>query len=815
MKKMMIVFVISVLMFNYIIADQFVARIHRPTRKMLYEFIELDYYIASYKPEVYLDLLVDDNLYQQLLLRGFDLEITQTESQMKENMVAGRDLEGYRKYEDLLAELQQLEIDHPNLCKLYDIGESWGKQYSDAGNSNYDDYYHEIWALKLSDNVAVEEDEPGVFYLGTHHANEPISLEVTMAILYHLLDNYGIDPVLTENVNNTQIWFVPLINPNAHKLVTDEDYIFWRKNIRDNDENGDITPAVSYYVCQDGVDPNRNYGFEWGYVAASSENWQRNYSGPHAWSEPEVCAVKDFIDSHHFVAGITYHSYGEYVFWPYSYSYDLLTPDEDALTELGVGMASLNGYAAYSADDLYPLMGCTEDYAYGVHGVFCYTIEVASQFIPPHTQIQNVCNENIGPALLLLDRVNHSSLTGHITDASNGDPIVAEISVEGIDDVGDFRYPYTSNEEFGTYYRLLTLGSYNVTFSAYGYIPQTIDNVMITSTEPTVIDISLQPQTTTLDITGVVVNAETGSTIENAVVEILGHNIDPATTNNTGEYIINDVYPYEFDFKVYAEDYFIHKEEIEINNNDPVNFLIYQTDSEGFENGVFDPVWELSGNIDWEIDETEVYSGNYSAVNGDCWNDDYAVLSTTCYFSEPSSISFYRKISSESDDFLRFQIDDILMGSWSGQQDWESFSYPVSAGIHTFKWSYIKDGSLSQWSDCAWLDEITFQGTLVEELQITKSGISLSNYPNPFNPSTKIRFQISNFSEIEKAEIAIYNLKGQKVKSFDSAQDDNNGFYSVIWNGRDDNNKPVSSGIYFYKLKTENYDKTKRMILLK
>jgi len=73
----------------------------------------------------------------------------------------------------------------------------------------------------------------------------------------------------------------------------------------------------------------------------------------------------------------------------------------------------------------------------------------------------------------------------------------------------------------------------------------------------------------------------------------------------------------------------------------------------------------------------------------------------------------------------------------------------------------------------------------------------------------------------------IYNLKGQKVKSFDSNaelnaapriqrhQDDSDGNYSIIWNGIDDNGKSVSSGIYFYKLKTGNFEKTKKMILMK
>jgi hypothetical protein len=85
------------------------------------------------------------------------------------------------------------------------------------------------------------------------------------------------------------------------------------------------------------------------------------------------------------------------------------------------------------------------------------------------------------------------------------------------------------------------------------------------------------------------------------------------------------------------------------------------------------------------------------------------------------------------------------------------------------------------------------------------------NYPNPFNPTTTINYSLK---ENSKVSINIYNIKGQKVKQLVSDQL-SEGQHSVIWNGTDNNGKSVSSGIYFYKLKTENYEKTKKMILLR
>ncbi len=96
------------------------------------------------------------------------------------------------------------------------------------------------------------------------------------------------------------------------------------------------------------------------------------------------------------------------------------------------------------------------------------------------------------------------------------------------------------------------------------------------------------------------------------------------------------------------------------------------------------------------------------------------------------------------------------------------------------------------------------------------------NYPNPFNPSTTISFSIEQNQQNVQVELAIYNLKGQKVKDLSPSlchpefiEGRGEKQYSVVWNGTDENNKPVSSGSYFYKLKTGNFEKTKKMILLR
>ena len=104
------------------------------------------------------------------------------------------------------------------------------------------------------------------------------------------------------------------------------------------------------------------------------------------------------------------------------------------------------------------------------------------------------------------------------------------------------------------------------------------------------------------------------------------------------------------------------------------------------------------------------------------------------------------------------------------------------------------------------------QGTGIEEnYELQIMDFSLSNFPNPFNPTTTINFQLSVDSEVE---LKIYNIKGQKVKTLvnDSFIEGN---HSVIWNGKDSNGNQVGSGIYFYKLKAGDFQKVRKMILLR
>jgi flagellar hook assembly protein FlgD len=84
-------------------------------------------------------------------------------------------------------------------------------------------------------------------------------------------------------------------------------------------------------------------------------------------------------------------------------------------------------------------------------------------------------------------------------------------------------------------------------------------------------------------------------------------------------------------------------------------------------------------------------------------------------------------------------------------------------------------------------------------------------FPNPFNPNTNIRYSLK---EAGKVKIEIYNMKGQKIKTY-NLEHTSPGYYQVSWDSCDDKGRSVASGIYLYRLSTGNYTSAKKMVLAK
>lgn len=162
--------------------------------------------------------------------------------------------------------------------------------------------------------------------------------------------------------------------------------------------------------------------------------------------------------------------------------------------------------------------------------------------------------------------------------------------------------------------------------------------------------------------------------------------------------------------------------------NTPVGLVL-----EDWETGDFTSFpWTFSGNLPWAVVPSGQNEGLYTAISGAIENSQTSSMSLTLQVITPGTISFYRKVSSEAGyDYLRFYIDGAQQGQWAGEVPWSQVSFPVTAGNHTFKWTYLKDGSVSSGSDCAWVDYIVFPPSVVPAPEINVTPGSYAKIVSP------------------------------------------------------------------------------------
>jgi carboxypeptidase T len=307
---------------------------------------------------------------------------------------------GYHSYPEMVAEIDAAQAAFPAIVKVSSIGKSYGGR--------------DIWIAKVSDNVAVDENEPEVMFDSLHHAREHLSLEQNLALLRWLTTGYGTDPRITNIVDTREIWIVFAVNPDGATYdLTGSPFRSWRKNRQPNAG----TSAI-------GTDINRNYGYHWACCGGSSASKSAaTYHGSSAFSTPEARVIRDFILSRR-VGGrqqirtaITFHTAGEQILWPYGYTKtdipsDMNADDHAALAALCRKMAATNGYTAMQSSSLYVTDGDEIDWAYGVQGIFMYTMELypshsqtstTARFYPPDEVIGPQTERNKAAILMLIE----------------------------------------------------------------------------------------------------------------------------------------------------------------------------------------------------------------------------------------------------------------------------------------------------------------------------------------------------------------------------------------------------------------------------
>lgn len=305
----------------------------------------------------------------------------------------------YHNYQEMVREIEKAAADHPNIVQKFSIGKSYEGR--------------ELWAVKISDHVTADENEPEVLYVSLHHAREHLTVEMALYLLHLFTDHYGTDSRITNLVNSREIFIVFNLNPDGGEYdISSGDYQYWRKNRQ---------PTTLWRYM--GTDLNRNYGYKWGCCGGSSPfPGSETYRGSAPFSAPETARMRDFIDSR-VIGGkqqiktlITFHTYSELILWPYGYTYedipeDMTVDDHQVFKSMGQAMAATNGYTPQQSSDLYITDGDMTDWAYGVHKIFAFTFEMYPKtsnpgFYPPDEVIPAETARNKEAVLYLAEQAD-------------------------------------------------------------------------------------------------------------------------------------------------------------------------------------------------------------------------------------------------------------------------------------------------------------------------------------------------------------------------------------------------------------------------
>ncbi|MFE9258640.1 M14 family metallopeptidase [Streptomyces sp. NPDC006879] len=306
----------------------------------------------------------------------------------------------YHNYAEMNAEIDQRLAQYPNIMRRQVIGKSYQGR--------------DLVAIKISDNVASDEDEPEVLFTHHQHAREHLTVEMALYLLREFGSGYGSDPRITSMVNSREIWIVPDLNPDGGEYdIATGSYRSWRKNRQPN--------SGSWAV---GTDLNRNWDYKWGCCRGSSgSKGSETYRGAAPESSPEVKAVSDFVRSRvvggkqQIKAAIDFHTYSELVLWPYGWTTADTAPgltldDRDAFAAVGRQMAASNGYTPEQSSDLYITDGSIDDWLWGAQKIFAYTFEMYPTsswnggFYPPDEVIDRETSRNRDAVLQLLENAD-------------------------------------------------------------------------------------------------------------------------------------------------------------------------------------------------------------------------------------------------------------------------------------------------------------------------------------------------------------------------------------------------------------------------
>ncbi len=661
------------------IPDRGVYRLPRDARQILVEMKATvrhgtpgEDYVAELTPE------------QVIILRqrGFQPELLSA-SLIKERELlrSSYSTDDFHSYDEIRSDFYAYAALYPSIAQLVVLGTSMQNR--------------ELFALRLSDNVAVEEVEPEIAFWGNIHGNEYTGGELPYLYALYLCDNYGIDPEVTQYVNNNEIWCIPMINPDGRVNG-------WRDNAN-------------------GVDLNRDFGYQW-------DGWGGSW---YAFSQIETRTVREFCLANNISLSTTFHCSGDVVFYQWGYS-PQTAPDLGTILRVGERYAEAANYAFINSWDDYETHGELLDFLYGSQGGFCYTVETN----PFASQVNQTFARNQAGMNIFCD-IAVEGLHGTVTDALTGAPLSAAVWIAGS------AIPSYTDPNLGDVHRLILPGTYNLTIWANGYLPQTINGVVVGLGSPGQFQAQLQP--------------------------------------GGGEHA----------FMVTS-----------VNQHDPNNV----------HNQATKPAWALGapdglpGSLGSAGFIVLDMGAGHEILDGA--GPDFTV--TEAIAPRDPNPEGYRVFAGDAYN------QEILIGLASGTASFDL----NGTGVNSTRYLKIVDASGAN-PDLALagmdLDGITVlnsaatAGVALQPLASLPAACNVSAAPNPFNPTTTIRFDLSVPSRVT---MQIFDVKGQRIGLSGQVllQDEwlAAGHHELTFDG-----SQLASGVYFYRLQTGSSEYLGKLMLIK
>lgn len=660
-----------------------------------------------------------------------------------------------------------------------------------------------VYSVKISDNPDVDEEEPEVLYTALIHAREPESMMQMLYFMFYLLENYGTDPEATYLVDNRELYFIPIINPDGYiynQTINPKGGGMWRKNRRDNG-NGSF-----------GVDLNRNYGPSYYWNApnggSSLDPVDETYRGVSPFSEPETENIANFLISRKIKNALNYHTYSNLLIYPYG-ALEKETPDSIIFRELATDMTKLNHYTTGTDQNTvgYSTRGNSDDFMYDgdtllIGKIFAMTPEVGNGtdgFWPAEGRIFPLAEENLFPNLYFAwVGGGYVSLADYSFDREifmPGDSVnlTTVLRNKGLGDASNvkstFSYDPSKVEAITELPNIITLKSRE----SYDVMSKLVLSPTLKNGEEIKIVMSTIMENVPMAVDTISLTVGTANIVykDSSLTPSIKWNI---TSNVTQKWDVSTSV-----FKTKPNSFTDSPKGLYENNATVVMTLKDSIDLQNITNPRLTFWTKFDFENDWDCGKIEISSdvGKTWVVVGGKYSN--AAAGQGRQFPTDSPV-----YDGTQQNWVKEEID---IKAFTGKQIKIRFSVLSDEYVQKDGW-YLDDISVVTYDDLTELNRREY---------FTPLAFSLSqNYPNPFNPETIIRWQLPSSSHVT---LKIYDLLGKEVATLVN-EDQSAGYHSIVFNATkslligSSTKGGYASGVYFYQLKTSNMIETKKMILL-